>query len=159
VTSKDDDRVPVCLGGDNGNPLNHWAQPRSSAREKDQLEAWVCRAVCDEHSMALRDAQAMFLGDWREAYRQVFRARSIKETQGGLTPAGQVRFGFAGKGQWATLGTRSGPSSAGREGVVPIEPQLVAEVKFFGRHKGGALRDGVLLAIDEVPAARVAADR
>jgi len=64
--------VPVCLGGDNADPRNHWPQPRPSAREKDQLEAWVCRAVCDEHSMALPDAQAMFLGDWRAAYRQVF---------------------------------------------------------------------------------------
>jgi len=45
---------------------------------------------------------------------------------------------------------RAGP--AGRDGVVPIEPALIAEVKFFGRHKGGAIRDGVLLGAGELAA-------
>jgi hypothetical protein len=71
-TVEDDDRVPVCLGGDNSSPLNHWPQPLSSAREKDQLEAAVCRMVCDERSLPLGDAQRLFLGDWREAFRLVF---------------------------------------------------------------------------------------
>jgi hypothetical protein len=31
---------------------------------------------------------------------------------------------------------------------------LIAEVNFFGRHKGGALRDGVLLSAEEMPVAR-----
>jgi hypothetical protein len=71
-TVEDDDRMPVCLGGDNDSPLNHWPQPLSSAREKDQLEAAVCRMVFDEHSVPLADAQRLFLGDWREAFRRVF---------------------------------------------------------------------------------------
>jgi hypothetical protein len=33
--------------------------------------------------------------------------------------------------------------------VVPIKPYLRAEVKFFGRHKGGAIRDGVLLSVEQ----------
>jgi hypothetical protein len=69
---EDDDRVPVCLGGDNADPRNHWPQPWRDAREKDQLEAWACRAVCDSHSMPLAKAQALFLADWRTAYLQVF---------------------------------------------------------------------------------------
>ena len=44
---------------------------------------------------------------------------------------------------------------ARRDGVVvPIEPVLIAEVNFFGRHKGGALRDGVLLSAEEMQVAR-----
>jgi hypothetical protein len=52
---------------------------------------------------------------------------------GGLVPAGQV--GFAGKRLWTkrdALRTRA----AGQDGVVPIEPWLSAQVKFFGRYKG-----------------------
>jgi len=74
-----------------------------------------------------------------------------EETEDGLNPVGQVRFGFASKGLWATLDQlRAGPTGQG--GAVPIEPVLVAVVKYFGRHKGGALRDGVLLSIDPRPA-------
>jgi hypothetical protein len=61
--------------------------------------------------------------------------------------AGQVRFGFAGKGLWLwdqLDRLRAGPP---RKGVVPIEPMLQANIKFFGRHKGGFIRDGVLLGL------------
>jgi hypothetical protein len=71
-TVEDDDRVPVSLGGGNSSSLNHLPEPLSSAREKDQLEAAVCRMVCDEHSIPLADAQRLFLGDWRQAFRRVF---------------------------------------------------------------------------------------
>jgi hypothetical protein len=43
--------------------------------------------------------------------------------------------------------------SAGRHGVIPIEP-LRAEVKLFDRHKGATLRDGVLLSVEGVPVTR-----
>ena len=33
----DDDRAPVCLGGDRSNPFNYWPQPRPPVRKKDQL--------------------------------------------------------------------------------------------------------------------------
>ncbi len=79
---EDDDRIPLCGGGDNADPRNHWPQsctgwegPRcvsGPAFEKDRLEAWACRAVCDQHRLPLVAAQRMFLGDWRGAYRQVF---------------------------------------------------------------------------------------
>lgn len=76
-----------------------------------------------------------------------------EEIEGGLAPAGQVRFGFAHKGLWRALDTlRAG--AADQDGVVPIEPELSAEVKFFGRHKGGAIRDGVLLSVEELPLPR-----
>jgi hypothetical protein len=65
----------------------------------------------------------------------------------GCPYAGQVRFGFAGKGLWSELDRlRAGPS---RKGVVPIEPVLRASIKFFGRDKGGFIRDGVLLTLGQ----------
>ena len=36
---------------------------------------------------------------------------------------------------------------------------MAAEIKFFGRYKGGSVRDGVLLAIDGSTSARVAVAR
>ena len=64
---------------------------------------------------------------------------------GVLRPAGQVRFGFAGKGLWHVLDRlRAGPP---RNGLIPVRLGLVAEIKFFGRHKGGWIRDGVILSL------------
>ena len=64
---------------------------------------------------------------------------------GVLRPAGQVRLGFAGKGLWHVLDRlRAGPP---RKGVIPVRLGLVAEIKFFGRHKGGWIRDGVILSL------------
>ena len=69
-----------------------------------------------------------------------------EEIAGKLESAGQVRFGFAGKGLWSELDAlRSGPA---RKGVVPVRPTLSAKIKFFGRHKGGSIRDGVVLSLD-----------
>jgi hypothetical protein len=31
------------------------------------------------------------------------------------------------------------------QGVVPVDPALIAEIKFCGRYNGGTIRDGVLL--------------
>jgi hypothetical protein len=31
------------------------------------------------------------------------------------------------------------------KGIVPIDPFMPVQIKFFGRYKGGAIRDGVLL--------------
>ena len=64
---------------------------------------------------------------------------------GSLPRAGSVRL--CPKGLWATLDQlRLG--STDRLGIVPIEPVLVARVKYFGRHRGGAIRDGVLVGLD-----------
>jgi len=65
---------------------------------------------------------------------------------GELRPVGQVRFGFAGKGLWPALDAlRAGPRRKG--GFIPVRLGLMAEVKFFGRHKGGYIRDGVILSL------------
>jgi hypothetical protein len=42
-------------------------------------------------------------------------------------------------------GRRDGLPS--RKGFVAVRPELVAQVKFFGRYQGGAIRDGVILAV------------
>ena len=68
-----------------------------------------------------------------------------EERDGRLYPAGQVRFGFAGRGLWAELDHRR--AGAAVSGVFPIEPVMPATVKFFGRYKRGAIRDGVLMAV------------
>ncbi len=57
---------------------------------------------------------------------------------------------FGGKGLWATLDQyRVGPE---RHGVFAERPGLAAEVKFFGRYKGGAIRDGVILSLEATAA-------
>ena len=62
-----------------------------------------------------------------------------------LRPAGQVRFGFAGKGLWHVLDNlRAEPS---RKGFVPVQLGLVATVKYFGRYTAGWIRDGVVLSV------------
>jgi hypothetical protein len=37
--------------------------------------------------------------------------------------------------------------AAHRSGIVRVRPELVAEIKFFGRYRSGAIRDGVLLSV------------
>ena len=60
-----------------------------------------------------------------------------------------MRFGFAGRGLWGELDRRR--AGAAVSGIVPIAPLMPAEIKFFGRYKGGAIRDGVILAISAAP--------
>jgi bifunctional non-homologous end joining protein LigD len=74
-------------------------------------------------------------------------AVAVAELRGGeLAPVGLVKFGLAGKDLWRRLDPlRTGPAS--RAGVVPVRPELVAAVKFFGRYRSGAIRDGVLLSV------------
>jgi bifunctional non-homologous end joining protein LigD len=68
-----------------------------------------------------------------------------EESEGRLRPVGQVRFGFAGKRLWDKLDRlRAGPVS---KGFVPVRLGMHAEIKYFGRHKGGAVRDGVILSL------------
>jgi hypothetical protein len=70
--AEDGDRVPICLGGDNADPRNHWPESWPQAREKDRLEAEVCRIFCDHRTMTLKAGQAIFLGDWRQGYERMF---------------------------------------------------------------------------------------
>ena len=67
--------------------------------------------------------------------------------EGVLCPAGQVRF-FVSRGLWHLLDERrAGPAKGG--GIVPVWLGLFADIKFFGRHKGGSIRDGVILSVQE----------
>jgi bifunctional non-homologous end joining protein LigD len=69
--------------------------------------------------------------------------RVAEKQSGAMVDAGEVRFGFAGKRLWSALDPlRAGPA---RDGVVPVRSELWLTVKFFGRHKGGAIRDGVVI--------------
>ena len=69
-----------------------------------------------------------------------------EQRDGELVPVGLVKFGLAGKDLWSRLDPlRAGPAT--RSGIVPVRPELVAGVKFFGRYRSGAIRDGVLLSI------------
>lgn len=71
---EDDDRYPVCLGGDNANPLNHWPQNRTgpwNAHDKDHLEDKVCEMV-KSGEMTIEAGDGIFAGDWRDGYIQVF---------------------------------------------------------------------------------------
>lgn len=63
--------VPLCLGGAD-DPSNMQYQPWGQAKEKDRLEAEVCRRVCDQEAMPLDEAQAAFRSDWQALYRRVF---------------------------------------------------------------------------------------
>jgi bifunctional non-homologous end joining protein LigD len=77
---------------------------------------------------------------------------------GQLVPIGLVKFGLAGKELWSRLEPlRAGPASRG--GVVPVRPELVASVKFFGRYRSPIwyLRHGVWgvrLGADRAPGRR-----
>ncbi len=62
-----DHRVPLSLGGLNL-VENLWPEPkagRESAHAKDELERALHSRVCRYHTMTLRAAQDVFLGDWR----------------------------------------------------------------------------------------------
>lgn len=71
---EDDDLVPVCLGGDNASPLNHWPQPNSAnpgAADKDRLVWQICAEVCQARDDALLARyQAAFAKDWTALLRQ-----------------------------------------------------------------------------------------
>jgi hypothetical protein len=74
-------------------------------------------------------------------------AVAVAELKDGvLVPVGLVKFGLAGKGLWRRLDPlRDGPST--RSGMIPVRPELVAAVRYFGRYRTGWIRDGVLLSV------------
>ena len=64
---------------------------------------------------------------------------------GQLVPRGRVQFGLAGRGLWKVLDEiRTAPAKSRAERVWSVRPVLVAEVRHFGPHASGAIRDGVL---------------
>jgi bifunctional non-homologous end joining protein LigD len=62
-----------------------------------------------------------------------------------LLPAGEVQFGVGRRLREALEAIRLDPRPGGRR--VPVRPVLGAEVKFFGRHRNGMIRDGVVRAV------------
>lgn len=67
-----------------------------------------------------------------------------EQIDGRLIPAGTVEFGFAGKGFWDVMDAHRVERTS-RAGVYTVAPGLRAEVRFYGRLKGWAIRDGVLI--------------
>ena len=65
---------------------------------------------------------------------------------GVLWPAGQVRF--------FERCSMSDVRGRVKNGIVPVWLGLVADIKFFGRHKGGSIRDGVILSVQLAKPAR-----
>jgi hypothetical protein len=65
-------------------------------------------------------------------------AVAVDELRNGvLVLAGLVKFGLGGKGLWEPLDRlRTGP--AARSGPVPVRPELIADVRYFGRYRAGA---------------------
>ena len=61
---------------------------------------------------------------------------------------GEVRFGVGRRRREALEEIRLSAPSGAR--TVPVRPLLAAEVKFFGRHRTGAIRDGVLTSVAAV---------
>jgi hypothetical protein len=66
-----DHRVPFFLGGLTDR-ANLWPERGAIPNEKDRLESYVYRRVCQREPSAMRVATArgLFLGDWRRAYRR-----------------------------------------------------------------------------------------
>ena len=68
---EDDDLIPICMGGDNADPHNHWTQHWPEARVKDRMDTEACRLVCT-HRLSLPDARALFTPDWRRGYCHLY---------------------------------------------------------------------------------------
>jgi hypothetical protein len=67
-----DHLISLELGGSN-DEKNLWPQPyapKPGAREKDVLENWLSKQVC-EHGMPLSDAQEKIAENWWDAYREM----------------------------------------------------------------------------------------
>ena len=67
-------------------------------------------------------------------------------------PSNAAAIQFEMPGRRRRFGRRAGPAA---KGVIPIAPPLLAEIKYFGRYKGGAIRDGVIMATGDINAAPV----
>jgi hypothetical protein len=70
---EEDHLISLELGGHPTDPANLWPeryQPRPGAREKDAVENYLHRQVC-EQKMTLRDAQRAIAADWYKVYLQI----------------------------------------------------------------------------------------
>ena len=63
-----------------------------------------------------------------------------------LVPAGLVKLGLTDKELWRRLDPPpAGPSA--QSGIIPVRPEAVAGVRYFGRYRTGWTRDCVLLSV------------
>jgi ATP-dependent DNA ligase len=62
-----------------------------------------------------------------------------------LTPVGEVQFGVGRRLRKALEAIRLDRRPGSRR--VPVRPVLGAEIKFFGRHRNGMIRDGVVRVV------------
>jgi len=73
-----DHLISLELGGSN-EAANLWPQPyqpKPGAREKDRLENWLHKQVC-EGTMSLADAQQVIADDWYSAYQRMLGATTV----------------------------------------------------------------------------------
>jgi len=73
---EEDHVAPLCIGGNPTDPNNLRPQLWKDAHEKDDLERFLCRSVCDEQIL-LKDAQQAFFTDWRQAYNYYILHSSV----------------------------------------------------------------------------------
>ncbi len=69
---EEDHLIPLELGGHPTDPANLWPEaysPTPGAREKDKVENYLHRQVC-EGKIPLGEAQKMIAGDWYRVYEQ-----------------------------------------------------------------------------------------
>jgi ATP-dependent DNA ligase len=69
-----------------------------------------------------------------------------EQGDGVLIPSGQLQFGVGRAVIEALQPLRRG--EGGANGAVNVEPRARVAVKFFGRHKTGFIRDGVVQGIE-----------
>jgi ATP-dependent DNA ligase len=62
-----------------------------------------------------------------------------------LTVVGEVKFGVGRRLRAVLEAIRLDPRPGRRR--VPVRPGLVVEIKYFGRHRSGVIRDGVVRAV------------
>ena len=70
---EEDHLISLELGGSPGDPRNLWPEPydpRPGAREKDAVERYLHKEVCDG-AMTLREAQSAIATDWYKVYSRI----------------------------------------------------------------------------------------
>ncbi len=65
--------IPLELGGCPNCPTNLWMEPLQDAHEKDRVENYLHRQVCDG-KMQLIDAQQLITRDWYAVFKQIEHA-------------------------------------------------------------------------------------
>jgi bifunctional non-homologous end joining protein LigD len=95
---------------------------------------------------------AFVVTGYRESAPGALEAVRIAELiEGKLCDAGEVRIGV-GRRLLETLRQIRAPGRAtvGNGNVTPVRPELALEVKYFGRHRSGVIRDGVIRSITPI---------